>query len=85
MHPFFKNGSLPPRIPKLARERCPTHEELFPSSLQPTSSINSPGRAGETFREASDANKSYVDNRPIAPLVLMSGNVTQHENKENIY
>ncbi|KAI7878012.1 kinase-like protein [Lichtheimia hyalospora FSU 10163] len=74
-HPFFQNGALPPRIPKLARERCPTNEELFPSSLPPTSSMNSPGRAGDTLREAINADKSYVDNRPIAPLVLMSENI----------
>lgn len=45
--------------------------------------MNSPGRAGDTYREASNADKSYVDNRPIAPLVLMSGNVTTlHESKD---
>ncbi|CDH50159.1 protein serine threonine kinase [Lichtheimia corymbifera JMRC:FSU:9682] len=74
-HPFFVNGSLPPRIPKFARERCPTNEELFPSSLPAASSMNSPSRVGDTYREASNADKSYVDNRPIAPLVLMSENI----------
>lgn len=45
--------------------------------------MNSPGRVGDTYREASNADKSYVDNRPIAPLVLMSGNaITQHESKD---
>ena len=35
--------------------------------------MTSPGRAGEALRDAIDANRSYVDRRPIGELKLMEG------------
>ncbi|KAI8142710.1 kinase-like domain-containing protein [Fennellomyces sp. T-0311] len=70
-HSFFQKGLLPSRIPSLALNRIPTDEELY-SSSRPSNIMESPGRAGEALRDAIDANKSYVDRRPVGELKLMS-------------
>ncbi|KAG2217561.1 hypothetical protein INT45_006728, partial [Circinella minor] len=71
-HDFFQKGFLPSKIPVTALHRIPSDEELYTTS-PPTNIMRSPGRAGEALRDAIDANRSYVDRRPLGELKIMEG------------